>query len=398
MAVELKINLSSAEKETIAEIFSETYYTTYFNGVTYVAHLLLRVLEDLGVLGRLKNKNCSCDEIIRECNLNPNTKFVLDWTLSFLSQGGYLKKSPEKSGARYSFEKVEPVDLQALFDRTMELDSKILPSARLMEYVASEYGNFFKGTKKGFEILFAQDKMALWNEYFSNDNSGYRPYNALGALGVLKWALNKSNIRFLEVGGGTAGASAALIDLLKEKGLLSNISEYIFSDVSPAFLRLGNRAIMSRVADDFQYSLMRIDFDKPLVDQKIKEDSVDVAYGVNALHVAKDLVGSLRHIHRVLKPGGMIILSESCRPNADYLLSQEIIFNLLDNYVNVDLDQDLRPNPGFLDGEHWRCNLEAAGFRNVEAIFNTDGSYPPGLSSKIDILAVVIKGEKYIAD
>jgi SAM-dependent methyltransferase len=136
-----------------------------------------------------------------------------------------------------------------------------------------------------------------------------------------------------------------------------------------------------------------VDFDKPLVDQKIKEGSVDVVYGVNALHVAKDLVGSLKHIHRIIRPGGMIILSESCRPSADYLLSQEIIFNLLDNYVNVDLSK-IRPNPGFLDYEHWKLNLEAAGFKNVEAIFNTDGSYSPELSSKIDTLAAVIKGKK----
>lgn len=393
MAVELRNNLSLEESKRIAEIFPEKYYISYFNGISYVSHLLLQSFEKLGVLDLLKNKSVSSDEIIMGCNLNPNTKFVLDWTLDFLSQGSYLKKSLDKDGARYRCEKIESIDLEALVRETVELDSGILPSARLMEYVTSEYGNFFKGSKKGFEILFAQDKMALWTGYFSNDNSGYRPYNDLGALGVLKWALKRSNIRFLEVGGGTGGASAALIDLLKEKNLLSNISEYIFSDVSPAFLRLGNRAIMSRVADDFQYSLMRVDFDKPLVDQKIAEDSVDVVYGVNALHVAKDLVGSLKNIYRVIRPGGLIILSESCRPRADYLLSQEIIFNLLDNYVNVDLS-NIRPDPGFLDFEHWKLNLEAARFRNVEAISNTDGSYPPELRSKIDLLALVIKGEK----
>jgi SAM-dependent methyltransferase len=265
-----------------------------------------------------------------------------------------------------------------------------------MEYVISEYPNFFKGLKKGFEILFAADKMALWNGYFSNENSGYSVYNSLGTLGVLKWTAGRNDMKLLEVGAGTGGASTSLIAKLKEKKLLSRIGEYIFSDISPVFLRMGNRAIMAIVDDDFKYSLKRVDFDKSLVEQGLKENEIDVVYGVNALHVAKNLVTALKNIYRILKPGGLIILSECCRPDEHYLLSQEVIFNLLDNYVDVDLDNHLRPIPGFLDYRHWRSNLEAAGFGNPEAIFNTDGSYSADLSGKVGVLATVIKGEKIL--
>jgi SAM-dependent methyltransferase len=274
------------------------------------------------------------------------------------------------------------------------LDKKIIPSANLMNYVISEYPNFFCGRKKGFEILFASDKMALWNDYFSNDNSGYNVYNYLGALAVSKWAFKGNSIRLLELGGGTGGASSALIEELKSKNLLSRISEYIFSDVSPIFLRLGNRAIMSRVSDSFNYSLKKLDFDKPLLEQNMGENEIDVVYAVNALHVAKNLVGSLKNIYRVLKPGGLIVFCEYCRPNIDYLLLQEFIFCLLDNYVEVDLDSNLRPVPGFLDYAHWQRNLEVAGFKNIEAIFNTDGAYHISLKGNPGILAAAIKGEK----
>jgi SAM-dependent methyltransferase len=131
-----------------------------------------------------------------------------------------------------------------------------------------------------------------------------------------------------------------------------------------------------------------------LTEQGIAENGIDVVYGVNTLHVAKNLVSALKNIYQVIKPGGAVILSEYCRPNQNYLLLQEFIFCLLDNYVEVELDDNLRPVPGFLDYPHWKLNLEAAGFKKVQAIFNTDGNYPPDLRTKVNIIAAVIKGEK----
>jgi SAM-dependent methyltransferase len=151
---------------------------------------------------------------------------------------------------------------------------------------------------------------------------------------------------------------------------------------------------MSKVGDDFCYSLKKLDFDKSLVSQGIKAEEIDIVYGVNALHVAKNLTRALRNIYEVISPGGMLIICEYCRPNINYLLLQEFIFCLLDNYVEVDLDENLRPTPGFLDYAHWRANLEAAGFTNIEAVFNTDGNYPAELKDKIGTLAVVIKAQK----
>lgn len=388
-------NFTSEEKRGIAGIFTQQYYEqTFVNGAYYASHLMLRMFEDLGVLGFLKAQRAGAAIIMAKFNFMPETIYALEWMFSFLCQEGFLKSAEDKDGKSYFYDRIGPIEPEVFLQKGLALDRGIAPTSDLMAYVLSEYPNFFTGRKKGLEILFSGEKIALWNGYFSNDNSAYRVYNLLGALGVMKWISGKNNIKFLEVGGGTGGASAALIDKLKEDNRLSSISEYIFSDVSPIFLRLGNRAIMNRVGEDFNYSLKRLDFERPLAEQGIKEHELDVVYGVNTLHVAKDLVGALRNIYNVIKPGGMIILAEYCRPSENYLLLQEFIFNLLDTFVCVDLDAYLRPVPGFLDYEHWKRNLEAAGFKKVEAIFNTDGEYPGELKATANILATVVKGEK----
>jgi SAM-dependent methyltransferase len=185
-----------------------------------------------------------------------------------------------------------------------------------------------------------------------------------------------------------------VLSRLKEARFCGRVGEYIFSDVSPAFLRLGNRAIMEAADEDFNYALKKLDFNRPLCEQGMRAADIDVVYGVNSLHVAKSLVGSLKYIYDVLKPEGLVIFCECCRPAENYLLSQEIIFNLLDTYVNVDLDKDLRPLPGFLDYGHWKKNLESAGFKNIEVLFNTDACYTPDLGFAVNPLAAVIKAER----
>ena len=383
------------EQEEIASIFTDRYYElTYLNGINYASHLILELFQKTGILELLRNKYTSSDEIIKELNFIPKAEYALEWMLSFLTQGGFLKKAEDKDDKGYYYDWGGDIEPEVFLAKGTELDKKIIPTSSLMAYVISEYPNFFKGSKSGLEILFAGEKIKLWNEYFSNDNSGYSVHNSLGAFGVTKWVLSNGNIRLLELGAGTGGATASLIDRLKARQTLSKINEYIFSDISPIFLRIGNRVIMSRVGDDFQYSLKRLNFERPLIEQGINKDGVDIIYAVNALHVAKDLVGALKNIYEVVKPGGALIFSEHCRPSENYLLFQEFIFILLDNYVDVNLDRNLRPIPGFLDYEHWRCNLEAAGFKNIEAVFNTDGKHSAGSKTKADILAAVIKGEK----
>jgi SAM-dependent methyltransferase len=341
----LRNTLYKDENKIISNIFSEKYYeVTFFNGIPYVSHLLLELLNKEEILPLLKKTYISADEIISIFNFIPKAKFALEWILSFLYQHKYLNKAEHNGVKQYNYDNTSDIEPNKILMKLLEIDNNIAPSCNLMEYVIKEYPNFLKGYKTGFEIIFSSNKMVLWNDYFSNNNS--------------------------------------------------NIEEYIFSDISPVFLRAGNIAIMKNAPQDFQYSLKTIDFNKPLIKQGIKTNDLDIVYGVNTLHVAKNLTRTLREIHNVIKPGGLIIISECVRDNPTDFLVQEIIFNLLDDYSNVEIDPWLRTTPGFLPYIQWLEIFRVSGFINMEIILNTDGLLVKGKPKIYPKLAAVIKGVK----
>jgi len=97
----------------------------------------------------------------------------------------------------------------------------------------------------------------------------------------------------LEIGGGTGNGIRHLFDVLQARGTLDRVERYIFTDVSPRFILGTRRAIREAypsVACDWKY----LDINKPFSIQGIEPDSVDLIYGVNAAHVAKDALDPRR--------------------------------------------------------------------------------------------------------
>ena len=125
--------------------------------------------------------------------------------------------------------------------------------------------------------------------------------------------------------------------------------------------------------------------------QKLLADSIDMAYGVNSLHVAKNISFTLKEIHNVLKPGGVLVMSESIRSKESHLLVQEVIFNLLGEFSSA---KEIRGNikrRGFLFCEDWVLLAEEAGFKDVEYLLNTGNSREEKKISSHPALAMVMK-------
>ena len=386
--------MKSSGKLFIESIFTDKYYKLVNLSKEYVLYLIIDILKKTNIYPLIKSEFISVEKIIQDLNFIPKAKIPILWMLSYLKELRFLEIKQADNISYFKISKDFPdINPDTVIDRMLKIDRNVLPSNLLLEKAANGYSEFFQGRKTAVDILFTTDKMKLWTEYFSNNNSGYVVYNSFATLGLLKWLSDKEGIKILELGGGTGSASVFFLREMYNKNLIRKIEEYIFSDISPILLRVGNRAIMEELPDIQMVQLKTLDFNKSFFSQGIKPNSFDVVFGVNSIHAAEDLVSSLKNIYYSLKPDGLIILSECVRPKEKGLLFQELIFNLLDNYRDIKLST-LRPMPGFLDVKNWKRILKKTKFKNIELLTNIDSDSKRNSFYDKQVFAMILKGEK----
>ena len=257
------------------------------------------------------------------------------------------------------------LDPAELLEAQRGLDPSWLPSYAVAQTAAGDYPAFLRGEVSGEEILFSPARLGLWFDYFTNDNGLYAVNNRVGAIAAASWLGRGGDLSVLEIGGGLASAALALLERFRDEGRLGEIASYRFTELIPAFLRRGQRALTACYGASGVLSFGRLDMDKPFAAQGVEESSRTFVYAVNALHVARDLAFTLAEIRRSLKPGGTLVLSECVRPYSGHPVYVEFIFNLMESFRAPQLDPRFRPNGGFLTPEQWTAALEAAGFSAV---------------------------------
>ena len=110
----------------------------------------------------------------------------------------------------------------------------------------------------------------------------------------------------------------------------------------------------------FQFSAL--DIDHPF---SVAPATYSLVYGVNVLHVARDLTATLGELRKALREDGMLVMAECVRPFPDAPLHLELVFNLLGSFRDAVLVPGWRPNGGFLTPEQWTAALTANGFTDV---------------------------------
>jgi SAM-dependent methyltransferase len=151
--------------------------------------------------------------------------------------------------------------------------------------------------------------------------------------------------------------------LLAKRGLLPRIERYLITEPNAYFRRYSQRKLASQYPN-LPLEWASLDLDLPWSTQGIIPGEFDLVYGVNVMHISKNLLFSLNEARSALTGDGWLVIGECVRPYDNQPIYPELMFQILDSFTNVQTDPEIRPNPGFLTAEQWRRAFSRAGFKH----------------------------------
>ena len=219
-----------------------------------------------------------------------------------------------------------------------------------------------RGETSGESALFR--KLPLWVAYFSNQNGYYALNNRVTARVA---AARLAGGPVLEVGAGLGSATEALLDALARRGTLGALSTYLVTEPVALFRRRAERTLRA-AWPGAPLAFAALDVNQPWAAQDVGPASVQLVWGVNVFHLARDLEAVLAEARAALVPGGWLVIGEGLRPRRGEPVGAEFPFQLLASFTDVDLDPVTRATPGFLTAEEWLGALARTGFTALEVV------------------------------
>jgi acyl transferase domain-containing protein len=225
-----------------------------------------------------------------------------------------------------------------------------------------------RGRVEALELLFPGGSFGDAERLYT-DSPFARFYNGVVARFVSHAAATRPSglpLRILEVGAGTGGTTAAVL-----RSLPSAAVSYTFTDVSPGFL--GNAANKFGAFPFVRYQAF--DLEREPSDQALESGAFDIVIAANVLHATTDLRQSLRHVHRLLAPGGLLVILEATG-RQDWI---DLTFGLTPGWWRFS-DADLRPDYPLLSSRRWVEVLADLGFESPVVLPGEGGvgnSWPP---------------------
>jgi demethylmenaquinone methyltransferase/2-methoxy-6-polyprenyl-1,4-benzoquinol methylase len=226
-------------------------------------------------------------------------------------------------------------------------------------------------THFGYREVPVAEKQKLVAEVFSSVAGKYDVMNDLMSFGVhrlwKRFFVATSGVRkgdrVLDLAGGTGDIAALLRPRVGDKG------EVVIADINAAMLRAGRDRLLDRgLLQGLRFAQVNAEA-LPFPDESF--DAVTIAFG---LRNVTDKDQALAEMHRVLKPGGRVLILEFSRVNQAWLapLYDFHSFQVLprigklvahDEASYRYLAESIRKHP---DQQTLKVMMEAVGFRSVE--------------------------------
>jgi SAM-dependent methyltransferase len=357
--------LAECLKEFPPAIFSERLYQSIELMERYSIELALDLLGRLN-LGEQLGTWRSADELCGVLDFQPRFRLALQWILARLLESGCIQVQDDGATRSYRLRNTPwKPDLKYLRALGLNIDPANAATLDLLDYAASAYPAVATGRLSGDHNLFGPQGIPLWLNYFNNDNPTYAVNNWVGAAAAADRLSSRPALRVLEIGAGTGSATEILLKLFDERSLLPRLECYVVTEPNTYFRRCNQRKLAAQYPN-LPLEWASLDLDLPWSTQGIASGEFDLVYAVNVMHISKNLLFSLNKARSALATGGWLVIGECVRPYDNQPMYPEVMFQILESFTNVQTDEEIRPNPGFLTAEQWRRAFSRAGFTRPE--------------------------------
>ena len=301
-----------------------------------------------------KGSRWSASRVSEALGVVPAQRRLIGRLLEILAEDGLLRKDGDQWVA------IEPPVHQHLDDELASLiasyGTPLHAELSLLAACGPYLGGVLSGRLDPLALLFPKGSAELAENLYQVAPAG-RAFNQL--IGEIVAELVRglpatARLRILEIGGGTGATSSFVLPALPP-----DRSEYLFTDISPAFT--------GRAAQKFaQYPFVTyqtFDVERSPSSQGLVGRTFDLVIAANVLHATRDLGETFAHVRELLAPRGLLIMPEM-------MMRQrwiDLTFGLTDGWWRF-VDHDRRPDYPLLSRAGWRTFLAEHGFSQAATL------------------------------
>ncbi|WP_055419932.1 SDR family NAD(P)-dependent oxidoreductase [Streptomyces pactum] len=330
--------------------------------------LLASVLDRAGLFGA---GEASREELAARLGVVPEHAALFQAELDMLAEADWLTGT-DGGRLRPTGRGTAPeAELLAELRRLAERHPSLAPVVTLLGDCLTALPDVLTGRRPAMEVLFPDGSAERVAAVYRGDPVTDRCNGEVARLvaeqvGARRAADPTAPVRILEVGAGTGGTTAAVLDALASCG---DGVEYVFTDVSPAFVRKARNRFGSR------YPFTRfevLDIEADPAGQGLTPGAHDVVLATNVLHATRRLSGTLTGVKRLLRRGGALLLVEGTRARHQLAL----VFGLTTGWWLFSDPEQRMPRSPLASERQWRDALAACGFTDISAAAPTTEAGP----------------------
>ncbi|WXB19735.1 SDR family NAD(P)-dependent oxidoreductase [Pendulispora albinea] len=327
--------------------------------------MLVGALQSLGLFER-RGAGGTVDELARRAGIVAPHRRLFATLLRILTEAGALESTNGRVVATPKVERRQSEDAKEMQRRLVTRYPEVTAHAELLRTCVSEYPRVLRGELTATDVMFPGSSMRLVEAIYRGDPVAEHQ-NELVAREVRALVARRERTRILEIGAGTGGTSAGVLEAITPFG--SKV-EYTYTDLSAGFLQHGRKTFgTNRSWLQFQ----RLDIERDPAQQGFEAGTYDIVLAANVLHATRRIRETLAHATKLLCPGGVLLLNETTGFNVFATLT----FGLLEGWWRFEDDELRVPGSPLVALETWETLLRERGFGEVTVVDRRPASEHP---------------------